>query len=50
VRELGKQITESYPEGELLVLGLLKGSFIFLSGLVRETRRPLPVDFIVASS
>ena len=50
VRELGKQITESYPEGELLVLGLLKGSFIFLSDLVREIRRPLQVDFIVASS
>ena len=50
VRELGKQITEAYPEGELLVLGLLKGSFIFLSDLVREIRRPLQVDFIVASS
>ena len=50
VRELGKQITEAYPEGELLVLGLLKGSFIFLSDLVREIRRPLQVDFLVASS
>ena len=50
VRELGKQITETYPEGDLLVLGLLKGSFIFLSDLVREIRRPLQVDFLVASS
>jgi hypoxanthine phosphoribosyltransferase len=50
VRQLGAEITESYPEGELLVLGLLKGSFIFLSDLVREITRPLQVDFLVASS
>ncbi|MBV9774565.1 MAG: hypothetical protein JO040_11480, partial [Gemmatimonadetes bacterium] len=36
VREMGAEITGYYPEGEdLLVLGLLKGSFIFLSDLVR---------------
>lgn len=50
VRELGAEITGAYPDGELLVLGLLKGSFIFLSDLVREIGRPLQVDFLVASS
>ncbi|MFI5229481.1 MAG: hypoxanthine phosphoribosyltransferase [Gemmatimonadales bacterium] len=50
VRELGHDITTAYPDGELLVLGLLKGSFIFLSDLVREIVRPLQVDFLVASS
>lgn len=50
VRELGAAITEAYPEGELLVLGLLKGSFIFLSDLVRHIRRSLQVDFLVAAS
>lgn len=50
VGELGSAITEAYPDGELLVLGLLKGSFIFLSDLVRQIRRPLQVDFLVASS
>lgn len=50
VRELGAEITAAYPDGELLVLGLLKGSFIFLSDLVREVERPLQVDFLVASS
>ncbi|MFL5606142.1 MAG: hypoxanthine phosphoribosyltransferase, partial [Gemmatimonadaceae bacterium] len=50
VKALGAQITEAYPDGELLVLGLLKGSFIFLSDLVREINRPLHVDFLVASS
>ena len=50
VAELGDAITRAYPEGDLLVLGLLKGSFIFLSDLVRQIHRPLQVDFIVASS
>ena len=50
VSELGADITNAYPDGELLVLGLLKGSFIFLSDLVRQIRRPLQVDFLVASS
>src|SRR4051812_3121287 len=50
VKELGEEITAAYPEGDLLVLGLLKGSFIFLSDLVRRVDRPLQVDFIVASS
>lgn len=50
VRELGREITAAYPDGELLVLGLLKGSFIFLSDLVRRIERPLQVDFVVAAS
>lgn len=50
VRELGDEITATYPEDDLLVLGLLKGSFIFLSDLVREIRRPLQIDFLVAAS
>ena len=50
VETLGTEITEAYPDGELLVLGLLKGSFIFLSDLVRKIERPIQVDFLVASS
>jgi hypoxanthine phosphoribosyltransferase len=51
VAALGAEITAYYPEGEdLLVLGLLKGSFIFMADLVRAIRRPLHLDFLVASS
>src|SRR5262249_53014469 len=50
VCELGDQICDAYPNGDLLVLGLLKGSFIFVSDLVRQVRRPLQVDFLVVSS
>lgn len=50
VAELGREIGTAYQDGELLVLGLLKGSFIFVGDLVRAIPRPLQVDFIVASS
>jgi hypoxanthine phosphoribosyltransferase len=51
VAEMGREITDYYPAGEdLLVLGLLKGSFIFLADLAREIARPLHVDFLVAAS
>ena len=50
VEALGAEITEAYPDGDLLVLGLLKGSFIFLSDLVRTIQRPIQIDFLVAAS
>ena len=51
VREMGHEIAASYEDGDdLLVLGTLKGSFIFMSDLVREIPRPLHLDFLVASS
>ena len=51
VREMGREISEHFADVEdVLVLGLLKGSFIFLADLVRRIELPLQVDFLVASS
>lgn len=51
VARMGREITDFYPAGEsVLVIGLLKGSFIFVSDLVREIIRPVQVDFLVAGS
>ncbi|HET8657135.1 MAG TPA: hypoxanthine phosphoribosyltransferase [Longimicrobiaceae bacterium] len=51
VEEMGEEIAAYYPAGEdLLLVGLLKGSFIFVGDLVRALPRPLQVDFLVASS
>jgi hypoxanthine phosphoribosyltransferase len=50
VRALGQEIEAAYPTGDLLLLGTLKGSFIFLADLVRAITRPLHVDFLGASS
>ena len=50
VRGLGAEITAAYPGGDLLVLGLLKGSVIFMADLVRRIERPLQLDFLAAAS
>jgi len=51
VRELAAEISAAYTEEDrLLVLGLLKGSFIFMADLVRKITLPHQVDFLVASS
>ncbi len=51
VAELGAAITKAY-EGvdELVVIGILKGSFVFLADLVRAVDLPVTVDFIALSS
>jgi hypoxanthine phosphoribosyltransferase len=51
VGELGEEIAERYTEADdLLVLGLLKGSFIFVADLVRAIPLPHQVDFMMVRS
>ena len=52
VKELGVKITEDFKnENEpLIVIGLLKGSIVFMADLIREIKLPLEIDFIEASS
>jgi len=51
VKELGEQITKDYQNSEkILLLGLLRGSVVFLTDLMREIRRPITMDFMSISS
>lgn len=51
VKALGEMISKDYRESkELLVIGLLKGAFMFTSDLVRNINVPMIVDFITVSS
>ncbi len=50
VHELAEQISADFAGRELLVVGILKGSWIFLADLVRLMTVPVTVDFIMASS
>lgn len=51
VNKLAQQINAHFYETQqLVVIGLLRGSFIFISDLVRRLNLPLEVDFITASS
>ncbi len=51
VKALGAQITNDYPNSDrLLLLGLLRGSVVFLTDLMREIKRPITMDFMSISS
>ena len=50
VAEIGAQITKDYADKDLLVVGILKGSNVFMSDLVRKIQLPLHMDFMIVSS
>ena len=51
ITELGKDINHFYKDtSKLLVVGLLRGSFVFIADLARELKIPVEVDFMTASS
>jgi hypoxanthine phosphoribosyltransferase len=51
VEALAREITAHYKgTDKLIVVGLLRGSFVFIADLVREIDLPVEVDFLEASS
>ena len=52
VAELGRRITEDYRVrgGDLVLIGVLKGSIIFLADLCRHIQLPISIDFIGIAS
>lgn len=50
VRGLASEIRRDYAGKPLLVVGILKGSFIFIADLIRELGIPVEVEFVILSS
>ena len=52
IKELGAQITKDYEndDADFIVVGILKGSILFMADLIREIKRPLKIDFMEISS
>lgn len=50
IKELAKIIESEYKDKDLICVGLLKGSVIFLSDLIKEINLPLQIDFMNVSS
>lgn len=50
VRELGAEIKRDYAGKSPVLIGVLKGCFIFMADLIRSIDLPLAVDFMVVSS
>ncbi len=49
VAELGAAITRDYAGRDLVLVGVLKGVFIFMADLMRSIRLPVSVDFMAIS-
>ena len=50
VKTLGAQISSEYEGRSLLLVGVLKGAFFFLSDLMRSLEVPCEVDFMAVAS
>jgi hypoxanthine phosphoribosyltransferase len=48
--ELGRRISEDYADRPPLLVGVLKGAFMFMSDLSRAISLPVEVDFMAVSS
>ena len=50
VAEIGRQISADYAGKTLMVIGVLKGAFIFMADIVRAIDLPCRLDFMQAQS
>lgn len=50
VSRLAQEINRDYAGREILVVGILKGSFLFIADLVRQITVPLTIDFMRLAS
>lgn len=50
IKELGKTITKEYKGKDLLLVGILKGSVMFMADLMKEIEIPCSMDFMAVSS
>jgi hypoxanthine phosphoribosyltransferase len=50
VKNMAQRISVDYRDRELVMIAVLKGSFIFLADLIRELTIPVKVDFLQAGS
>ena len=50
VKDVAQAISTDYRDCDLILVGILKGAFVFLSDLIRHLSIPVKVDFIWASS
>jgi hypoxanthine phosphoribosyltransferase len=50
VRELAASISADYIDSDLVLIGVLRGAFVFLADLIRRLTIPVKVDFVGAAS
>jgi hypoxanthine phosphoribosyltransferase len=50
LRELGRELTREYQGKDLVLVGVLKGSCLFMADLMRQIDLPMKIDFMAVSS
>lgn len=50
IKELARTISKDYWKEELLLIGVLKGAFVFMSDLARNLSIPVKLDFVRLAS
>lgn len=50
IKRLGQEISRDYAGREIMLIGVLKGSFLFIADLIREIEVPSVVDFVRLAS
>ncbi len=50
LREMGRRITADYAGQDLLIVGVLKGTFMVMADLARQIRLPAQFDYMAVSS
>ena len=50
VSDLAQQISHDYKDREVILVGVLKGAFVFLADLIRHLTIPVKIDFIRLAS
>ncbi len=50
VERLAREVSRDYQDKNLLLIGILKGSFVFMADLIRNLNMPLEVEFVALSS
>jgi len=50
IKRLGQEISQDYHDQEIMLVGVLKGSFLFIADLIREIEIPSVIDFVRLAS
>ncbi|PLX89686.1 MAG: hypoxanthine phosphoribosyltransferase [Desulfuromonas sp.] len=50
IERLGREISADYTGREIMLIGVLKGSFLFVADLIRELQVPAVIDFVRLAS
>jgi len=50
VKDIAYQISLDFPSGDILLVAVLKGAFVFLADLIRSIKIPIAIDFVQLSS